>query len=108
MFRDMTQRKSRSDASFARLLEGLARQDLEGIWLTRIEFSLGGDANAVEGRTLEPSIVPEYLRRLGTEDGFASRKFRTFELERSDGSEPGLTFKIATLSEAMKNDGDKE
>ena len=71
-------------------------------------IAAGGDAIAVEGRTLEPSIVPEYLRRLGTEDGFASRKFRTFELERSEGSEPGLAFKIATLSEAMKSDGDRE
>lgn len=108
MFRDMTQRTSRSDASFAGLLEGLARQDLEGIWLERIEFSLGGDAIAVEGRTLDPAIIPEYLTRLGNEDGYASRRFRTFQIERSGGSEPGLAFRIATLSREMMNEGGNE
>ncbi|CAM9429802.1 unnamed protein product, partial [Discosporangium mesarthrocarpum] len=97
MLRDMTQRTSRSDASFSRLLAGLARQDLDSIWLEHIVFSHGGDAIRLEGRTLAAEDVPEYLRRLGREAGFASRRFRTFQIERANREDASLVFRLATL-----------
>ncbi|GEM_PF-4730280 len=100
ILRDMTQRTSRRDASFSKLLAALGRQDLESIWLERIVFSHGGDAVTLEGRTLAAEAVPAYLRRLGREPGFASRRFRTFQLERRDRADPSLVFRLATLNEA--------
>ncbi len=104
MLRDMTQRTSRSDASFSKLLAGLARQDLDSIWLEHIVFSHGGDAIRLEGRTLAAEDVPEYLRRLGREAGFASRRFRTFRLERPERDDAALVFRIATLDERPTDD----
>lgn len=104
MLRDMTQRTSRRDASFSRLLGGLARQDLEAVWLERIVFSQGGDAIRLEGRTLVADRIPEYLRRLGREAGFASRRFRTFLLERSDRPDQSLAFRLATLDENVRDE----
>lgn len=99
MLSDMTQRGSNRDASFSHLLAGLARQDLEAIWLQRIAFSQGGGAITLEGRALDPEAIPEYLRRLGRESGFASRRFRTFAVDRGDGSEQGLRFRLASSLE---------
>lgn len=105
MLRDMLQRAAKSDAAFSNLLSGLARQDLEGIWLERIELSAGGDAITLEGRTLDAENLPSYLRGLGSEAGFASRRFRTFEIHRANTSAPGLAFRIATLSDAAESEG---
>ena len=99
MLRDMTQQASRSNTTFSSLLTALARQDQHGIWLERIEFRNGGDAIALEGRTLKADELPTYLRRLGTEPGFGHRSFRRFDLSRTDVTEAGLRFRIATLGE---------
>lgn len=104
MLRDMTQRSSRSDASFGSLLGALARQDTDGVWLERIEFSRGGDAITLEGRSLSPDAVPGYLRGLGTEPGFAARRFRSFSMERGDDAMPGLRFRLATLDTATEDE----
>lgn len=99
MFRDMTQRSSRRDASFSTLLTGLARQDPASIWLERIEFSHGGDAITLEGRTLSPDAIPDYLRHLGIEPGFKARRFRTFALKQQADSTGGHAFRLATLED---------
>ena len=52
--RDLAQGGSQTDASFSSLLEGLARQDLDGIWLERIELSGGGDAVTIRGELFAP------------------------------------------------------
>ncbi len=96
MLRDLGRSRNRPESSFSNLLAGLARQDLENLWLERIEITEGGDAIALEGRSLRPEDVPALLRRLGTEKGFAARDFRTFEIERREDALPGVAFRIAT------------
>ena len=104
ILRDMTQRSSRRDASFSNLLGGLARQDLESIWLQRIRFSSGGDAIEIEGKSLTPEAIPRYLRRLGSDSGFEDRRFRTFLLERRDDRDPAIAFRLATLDDSQSED----
>ncbi|MAG30575.1 MAG: hypothetical protein CL908_06730 [Deltaproteobacteria bacterium] len=102
MLRDIGRHGASSDASFSTLLAGLARQDLEGVWLERIEFANGGESISIEGRSLQADDVPAFLRGLGREKSFERRRFRQFEMARTDDT-PGLAFRIATLADG---DGD--
>lgn len=105
LLRDLGQRRSDSQGTFSSLLEGLARQDLEGVWLERIDFSDAGDSIELAGRALRAEDVPSFLRGLREEPVFAGRKFRTFEIERGASDAPGLRFRVATRSDAPEAAG---
>lgn len=56
-------------------LRGLARQSVVNLWLTG--FSVGPDGTRMEirGRTLDPALLPEYIRRLNAEPAFRGHRF---------------------------------
>jgi hypothetical protein len=60
---------------YADYLRGLARQSVSGLWLTG--FSVGPDGGRMEirGRTLDPALLPEYIRRLNAEPAFRGHRF---------------------------------
>lgn len=97
---------------FAAKLDALARQRIEGLWLTRIRFH---DAELrLEGRAVRAALVPAYLERLAGEPEFEGVRFERFELtqvKRPDDEEAegegfrptvlrpdlgGVVFRIAT------------
>ncbi|MFO0691016.1 MAG: PilN domain-containing protein [Myxococcota bacterium] len=96
MLRDLGQQRPGSASSFSSLLTGLARQDLEGVWLERIELSESGEALSLTGRTLAADDVPNLLRRLRDEPAFAGRKFGSLSIERTPEPAAGLRFHVAT------------
>lgn len=51
----------------------LSRQIVSGIWLTGFRMS-GGDIG-IQGRTLQPELVPEYLARLKREESMQGKSF---------------------------------
>jgi len=105
LLRDLGQHRSNTGATFSSLLTGLARQDIDGVWLERIVFTEGGDSIAIEGRTLEAEDVPTFLRRLGREQSFEGRNFRTFEMTRQASSSDALVFRVATRGRNTSGDG---
>lgn len=68
---------------FVGQLEGLARQKVDGVWLTHLAFSDGGNGIGLAGNAVAPELVPRYLQRLSAEESFTGTQFRTFLLERS-------------------------
>jgi MSHA biogenesis protein MshI len=72
---------------------GLARQRLNGLWLTRIELS--GAQMALQGVVLSEELIPRYLRRLGGESVFAGTSFEQARLERAGDSDE-LRFELRT------------
>ncbi|MEX2524899.1 MAG: PilN domain-containing protein [Gammaproteobacteria bacterium] len=68
---------------FSNLMEALARQHIEGTWLTAFEISAGGKALSLNGRTLSSSLVPRYMQRLGEESVMAGIAFNNVEMQRS-------------------------
>ncbi|XOZ33292.1 PilN domain-containing protein [Halomonadaceae bacterium KBTZ08] len=88
---------------FSPYLEGLARQTLEGLWLTRIRVDLMRDRLGVVGRTRDGQNVPEYLQRLQDEPVFAGRRFARFNIERPEGDAP-LRFEVASTRDAPEED----
>ncbi len=61
-------------------LRGLARQSLSGLWLTG--FAIGADGRRMEirGRTLDPALLPQYVRRLNAEAAFRGHRFARLSL----------------------------
>jgi len=86
-------READSTVGFSPQFIGLARQRLNGLWLTKIELS--GGQLALQGVALSEELIPRYLRRLGAEGVFAGTAFQQASLERAaDGDE--LRFELRT------------
>ncbi len=60
-------------AGFTRYLEALARQTLEGVWLTGVAIGGKGEKVVISGRGLEGDLVPAYIRLLKREPPFAGQ-----------------------------------
>lgn len=60
-------------------LRALARQNLNGLWLTG--FELMGKDMILSGRALRADLLPEYLRRLGREDAMRGRQFAMLHMQ---------------------------
>lgn len=73
---------------FSEYLAGLARQRVEGLWLTDVEISEGERDVGIAGSALEPELVPTYVQRFSAEPAFQGRRFRTLRMERPE-SDPG-------------------
>lgn len=86
-------RETDSTSGFSPQFIGLARQRLNGLWLTRIEVS--GGQLALQGVVLSEELIPRYLRRLGAEGVFAGTAFEQARLERTGGGDE-LRFELRT------------
>jgi len=86
-------REAGGTTGFSPQFIGLARQRINGLWLTRIELS--GAQLALQGVALSEELIPRYLRRLGGEEVFAGTSFQQARLDRAaDGGE--LRFELRT------------
>ena len=79
---------------FSRHFAGLARQRIDGLWLTRVVVS--DSRIALAGATEAGELVPRYLSRLGDERAFAGTEFRRLELTRSDDGQGPVEFVVST------------
>jgi len=70
-------------------LRALARQNLDGLWLTG--FELAGKDMILSGRALRADLLPEYLRRLGREPAMQGRQFAMLSMQepRMDAGDKG-------------------
>lgn len=67
---------------FSEYFRALARQSVNGLWLTEVTIGAGGDQIGVRGRTLEADLVPAYMRRLSAEPIMQGKAFASLEIER--------------------------
>ncbi|MBS3935227.1 MAG: PilN domain-containing protein [Sulfuritalea sp.] len=65
---------------FAEPLRGLARQSMTGVWITGFSWDAAGDRIEIRGRTVDPALLPDYLRRLSREPAFRGRAFAALDL----------------------------
>jgi hypothetical protein len=61
--------------SYSEQLRALARQALNGMWLTGFTLASNADENVIRGRTLDAELVPAYLRRLNSEKALQGQHF---------------------------------
>jgi len=71
-----------STTGFAEFLRGFARQTPKGLWLTGFTIGAAGSDMEIRGRMVNPSALPEYIRRLKTEPVFQGRSFASLNIQR--------------------------
>jgi len=72
-------RFGRQEGHSAALL-GIARQHINGLWLTGVV--LDGADMALRGRALSPELIPSYVGHLNDEPVLQGRSFRALNIER--------------------------
>ena len=90
---------------FAQYLLGLARQHVQGLWLTEINLQQSGETMSMQGRALQPELVPRYIQGLRAETVFMGKQFREFSVEQVSGEEPIVAFSVSgmALQESTEN-----
>lgn len=70
----------RGATAYSAYLRGFARETPAGVWLTG--FTVGEDGKGLEirGRTTDPALVAEYIRRLAGDAAFAGRSFAAMQM----------------------------
>lgn len=99
----LAHREIGNSIGFSRYMEALARQHVQGTWLTGVAIDNGGKSLSLHGKTLASELVPRYIQRLGSEQILAGISFNAMDLQRPPeqkeqsiaGSVP-LDFKIST------------
>jgi hypothetical protein len=71
----LKQRLGPEATSFADYLRGFARQSIAGLWLTGFSFEAASGGMEIHGRTVDPALLPEYIRRLNKETVFQGALF---------------------------------
>lgn len=79
---------------FIEHVSGLARQRIEGLWLTQIRIADGGIDVALHGTTSKPALLPKYLQRLSAEKAFAGTEFQSLLMARHEKKKQWLNFSL--------------
>jgi MSHA biogenesis protein MshI len=90
----LSQREFGNTTGFSPQFIGLARERLNGLWLTRIEVS--GHAIALDGVTLSEELIPKYLQKLGSESVFSGTEFSHATLSRAHEGGNQIQFELHT------------
>ena len=75
--------------SVATVMQGFARQRVEGVWLTG--FSVGPSGFDIRGRLIDPAMLPAYIRRLNVEPAFRGRQFAALDMHGVVPQPPAAT-----------------
>jgi hypothetical protein len=100
----LRQRLEHDADPFADYLRGFARQSVTGLWLTAFTYDASSGSMEIHGRTVDPALLPEYIRRLNKEPAFRGRAFAALKL--AEGKlEPvaGTPAKTGAPAEAVKS-----
>jgi hypothetical protein len=79
---------------FSEHLQGLARQSVDGLWLTNILLQEGGLYLSLSGRATSPELVPRFLKNLAEEPIYQGHSFRIFKINSPDDGGKILDFEI--------------
>lgn len=64
--------------AYSGLLQGFARQVVDGVWLTGFGFAQKNIE--IRGRLTDPALLPVYINRLNGEPAFAGRRFAALDM----------------------------
>ena len=92
----LTQGGFSNTQGFTRFFEAIARQHVEGTWLTNIGIANGGSSLSLDGITFSAEFVPVYLGRLLQEDVFTGTSFNVLGMERSELNPEEINFQVGT------------
>lgn len=79
---------------FIEHVSGLARQRIDGLWLTQIRIADGGTDVTLQGLTSKSSLLPKYLQRLSAEKAFTGTEFESLVMARQEKKKQWLNFSL--------------
>lgn len=79
---------------FVEHITGLARQRIDGLWLTQLRIASGGSNISLYGSTTNPSLLPKYLQQLSAEKAFAGTEFQSLLMARHEKNSQWLNFSL--------------
>jgi hypothetical protein len=62
--------------------KALARQNVDGLWLTGVSIAAAGNEIGVYGRALDPTLLPGYLAGLTREKALQGKAFGSLQINR--------------------------
>lgn len=74
---------------YAEYFRALARQHVDGLWLTGLTISGAGSEIGVRGRALDPESVPGFLTRLTREPVMQGKAFGSLQISEGERGAPG-------------------
>lgn len=93
-----------NSGGFSAYLLGFAHQVPAGLWLTGLTLGAGGSDMEIRGSTFDEKIVPDYIRRLGSEKIFQGRQFSALSLQRdvaTDASANNTSSNVQTAASTV-------
>lgn len=79
---------------FVEHISGLARQRIDGLWLTHLRIAGGGTDVALHGSTSKASLLPKYLQRLSVEKAFSGTEFQSLLMARQEKKNQWMNFSL--------------
>ena len=83
---------------YSRYFHALARQRIEGLWLTEVTVADGGTRIGVQGNVLQASMVPQYMTRLAGEPAMRGKAFESLQIGQAGAPEAGVAAGGSTAS----------
>jgi Tfp pilus assembly protein PilN len=68
---------------YSEYLRALARQGVDGLWLTGLSITGAGSEIGIRGRALDPAQVPGYIGRLTTEPALRGKSFASLRIDEA-------------------------
>jgi hypothetical protein len=68
---------------FAEYFKALARQNVDGLWLTGLSIAAAGSDIGVAGRALDATLLPGYLGRLAREPALQGKTFGSLQINQA-------------------------
>lgn len=73
---------------YSKYFAAFARQHVAGVWLTGFSVT-GADDITLNGRTIDPQLVPLFLQRLSQEQALSGARFQVFQMQRPERDAKG-------------------
>ncbi len=86
-------------SGFSEHLQGLAREDLAGVWLRDLVLADGGHSLVLQGSALRAELVPRYVQRLSRQPSFAGLEFASLVMSRSEERKDAVDFVLRSSVE---------
>lgn len=85
---------------YSSYMRALARQSMEGVWLTGFNIVGGGDKIELAGKAIKPELLPVYINRLKSEAILQGKTFGTLEM-----ATPGTATEAGAKTAGIDNSG---
>ncbi|HEX8406324.1 MAG TPA: hypothetical protein VF670_17005 [Duganella sp.] len=71
-------------AGYSEYFRAFSRQNVSGLWLTGVSIVGAGNDIGVQGRALQPTLIPAYISRLKSERIMSGKSFASLDISRPD------------------------